>query len=161
MMCKWPRPLGCMFHLGVGHSLYFVYICNVVLLYIVSVVIVTKNSLTIYFLHTLQSDNFSFPDCSTCPSAVPSFVLLFLFEWNLGKIPFSEMRAIAVVMAVAVRREKPTVPCTTDQRLKKLIEGCIAWNQDNRLNLLQVGKAANSSGHRPTCSLALLRAKVK
>lgn len=48
------------------------------------------------------------------------------------------MLPVAVVMAVAVRKEKPKLPADMDHRLRELIEGCIAWQSEDRLTIIQV-----------------------
>jgi serine/threonine protein kinase len=63
-----------------------------------------------------------------------------LVEMVSGEVPFSHMLPIAVVMAVAVRKEKPKIPQGVNQDFKDLILGCIEWNGDDRLTILQILK---------------------
>ena len=57
---------------------------------------------------------------------------------HLGEVPFSHMLPVAVVMAVAVRKEKPRLPPDVDPRTRELIDGCIAWQAEDRLTIIQV-----------------------
>ena len=57
---------------------------------------------------------------------------------HVGEVPFSHMLPVAVVMAVAVRKEKPRLPPDVDPRTRELIDGCIAWQAEDRLTIIQV-----------------------
>ena len=63
---------------------------------------------------------------------------MLIFVPTIGEVPFSHMLPVAVVMAVAVRKEKPRLPPDVDQRVRELIDGCIAWQSEDRLTILQV-----------------------
>lgn len=77
---------------------------------------------------------------------------------HIGEVPFSHMLPVAVVMAVAVRKEKPRLPPDVDHRSRELIDGCIAWQPEDRLTIPQVcllvvirGKERKGEKGRETC----------
>ncbi len=44
-----------------------------------------------------------------------------LYEMSCGCIPFASMMPVAVMMAVAVKKEKPLIPSTVEKRMTQLI----------------------------------------